>query len=118
MPATPADFEVALKIIGAVVGLVVLVLGAGRAWGVLTTKLDNVAEGTKGTVAAVAEVDRKMSGLHDRFEGFKQEVRADMVRLAVADSRLEGRVEVVERLQGLPPPWKRTQPILIEGDQG
>lgn len=109
--ATFADIETAIKLLGGIVALVVLILGVGRAWGVLTTEL-------RGTRADVGEVDRKMSGLHDRFEGFKQEVRSDMVRLTVADSRIEGRVELVERLQGLPPPWKRTQPIIvIEDDQ-
>jgi hypothetical protein len=115
VPATPADFETWLKILGAVVGLVVLVLGAGRAWGTLAVKLDHVVASTTGVRGDVAEVDRKMQGLHDRFEGFKQEVRADMVRLTVSDTRLEGRVELVERLQGLPPPWKRTQPITAVG---
>ena len=117
MPS-PAGFEMWLKIFGSAVGLVVLILGAGRAWGVLTTKLDNVVEGQKGTREGVAEVDRKMTGLHERFEGFKQEVRSDMMRLTVADSRIESRVELVERLNGLPPPWKRTRPIVPEGEQG
>ena len=106
---TSADFW--MKVLGAALGVLLTVYGAGRAWGVLTTEL-------RGTRDEMKEVGRKMSGLHDRFDEFRQETRADMVRLAMVDSRLEGRVEVVERMQGLPPPWKRTQPITPQGDQG
>lgn len=99
-----ADIEGWLKLVASAAGLVMLVLGAGKAWGSLTTRLDAIqSTGAEGT--------RSVGALHTRFEDFKHEIRGEVTALRVADAQLEGRVELVERMQGLPPPWKRTQPI-------
>lgn len=99
-----ADIEGWLKLVASAAGLVVLVLGAGKAWGSLTTRLDAIqSTGAEGT--------RSVGALHTRFEDFKREIRRDVTDLKVADAEIAGRVELVERIQGLPPPWKRTQPI-------
>jgi len=96
--------HVALAIAAMVIGAVVAIWGAGKAYGLL------IAEVRTGNTIA-AEGERKIDGLGKSIDRYKGEARREFRELRDTDAELGTRVALVEQLAGLPPPWKRTQPI-------
>ena len=99
---TPLSWLQALGVIG---GIVVLIYGAGKAWGRLTGDLAEI-KGAQAKAATVAEaLGRKLDTDREKNAG-------QHVQIWRAHEQTTGRVETLERLAGLPAPWKRTQPIV------
>ena len=88
------------RIIGAALGVVLAIFGGGRAWGVLMGEIRQV----KGTVDETATKVQALFGSIDRMKGQVTDVR-------LAHAELSGRVDTWERLAGLPPLYRRTQPV-------
>ena len=91
--------------VAGVIGTGVLVLlGAGRWAGALSSKQAELAKDQLETARILDAIGRKLDSERNRNVG-------EHTRLWMASTQTIGRVETLERMQGLPPPWKRTQPI-------
>lgn len=82
-----------------------LVLALGRWAGSVSSALREIKD-------AVRHVTQMAEGLGGRVDRDRDRNAGDHTRLWMAQTQSVGRIETLERLAGLPPPWKRTQPIM------
>jgi hypothetical protein len=100
-----ADLELALKIIGGAAALVVSLLAVGRWTGSVSGKLSEIAKDQ-------SDAARTLRGLGRALDTDREKNRGEHARLWMAHAQTSGRVDGLEMRAGLPPPWKRTQPIV------
>lgn len=99
------DLELLLKILGGAAALVVSLLAVGRWTGSVSSKLTEIAKDQ-------SEMARTLKGLGGRIDTDREQNRAEHARLWMAHAQDSGRIDGLEMRAGMPPPWKRTQPIV------
>lgn len=96
---------------GFLLTLILLIWGGGKAYGALIAEF-------RAAKQASDEHWRTVQAFFQKFDEFKGEARREMTALKLTDREQETRIQFLERQAGLPPPWKRTQPVRpqTEGD--
>jgi hypothetical protein len=88
----------------AIASIVVLILALGRWAGGVSSSLREIRDALRAQVDTVRGLGRKLDADRERNN-------AITTRLWMAHAESRGRIEKLELIAGMPPPWKRTQPI-------